>query len=402
MASLIVPEEQAPPSLQPLNFSAILLTWRPPESPNGAIISYYLYRNNTIIANVTGLSYIDTGLDPVTQYSYSVAAVNRVGMTRSESVDVTTLDGIPDGIQAPLVTFVNSTAFTGTWNEPQITNGMIISYMLQVYFTNNTRFVSAEVASNRFVGTVNGLNPFTTYYATVIACTNGGCGESLQTMFQTAESFPQFQTPPDVVTINSTAINVTWLPPQIPNGIIIRYEVILYTNTRNIIASVSPDQNQYLITSLSPATDYGVSIVSYTMAGGRESTTMFTTTGEFGESLQFIVTHMYGMYPFYIAPSGVRPLNLVAITATSVNATWYSPTRPNGNISSYRIIMVIPRQEVITSSGMTGSFLVTGLLAFTDYSFLVEVCTAAGCTNSSVTTTTTLEIGNDLIYSMYS
>ena len=300
MASFIVPEEQAPPSAQPLNFSAILLTWRPPESPNGAIISYYLYRNDIIIANVTGLSYIDTGLDPVTRYSYSVAAVNRVGMTRSESVDATTLDGIPDGLQVPLVTSVNSTAFTGTWNEPQITNGMIISYTLQVYFTNNTRSVSAEVAGNRFVATVNGLNSFTTYYTTIIACTNGGCGESLQTMLQTAESSPQFQTPPDVVTINSSAINVTWLPPQIPNGIIIRYEVILHTNASdNIIASTLSDQNQYLITGLSPATDYGVSIVSYTMAGGTESTAVFTTTGEFGESLQFIVNvHLYNYIHF--------------------------------------------------------------------------------------------------------
>ena len=290
MASFIVPEEQAPPSPQPLNFSAIMLTWRPPESPNGAIISYYLYRNDVIIANITGLSYIDTGLEPVTQYSYSVAAVNRVGMTRSESVIATTLDGIPDGIQAPIITFVNSTAFTGTWNEPQITNGMITSYTLQAYFTNNTRFVSTEVARNRFVATVNGLNPFTAYYATVIACTNGGCGESLQTMFQTDESSPQFQTPPAVVAINSTAINVTWLPPQTPNGIIIRYEVILHTNTSNIIATVSPDQNQHLITGLSPATDYGVSIASYTMAGGTESTAVFTTTGEFGERLYSIVT----------------------------------------------------------------------------------------------------------------
>ena len=59
--------------------------------------------------------------------------------------------------------------------------------------------------------------------------------------------------------------------------------------------------------------------------------------------------------------------------------------------------MVIPREEVVTSSGMTGSILVTELTAFTNYSFLVEACTAAGCTNSSITTTATFEIGNDLL-----
>ena len=57
--------------------------------------------------------------------------------------------------------------------------------------------------------------------------------------------------------------------------------------------------------------------------------------------------------------------------------------------------MVVPREEVVASSGMTGNTLVTGLTAFTNYSFLVEACTAAGCTNSSITTTATLEIGNE-------
>lgn len=88
----------------------------------------------------------------------------------------------------------------------------------------------------------------------------------------------------------------------------------------------------------------------------------------------------------------------MAISATSINVTWYLPTEPNGNILLYQIIMVMPREEVVATSGMTGSSLVMGLCAFTDYSFLVQVCTAAGCTNSSVATTTTLEIGNDLMY----
>lgn len=101
------------------------------------------------------------------------------------------------------------------------------------------------------------------------------------------------------------------------------------------------------------------------------------------------------MYTFFhTAPAGIRPLIVVAVSATSINVTWYPPTQPNGDILMYRIIMIMPREEVITFSEMTGSILVPGLSAFTDYSFLVEVCTAAGCTNSSVRTTTTFEIGN--------
>ena len=63
--------------------------------------------------------------------------------------------------------------------------------------------------------------------------------------------------------------------------------------------------------------------------------------------------------------------------------------------------MVMPEEEVVISSGMTGSTLVTDLSAFTNYSFLVEVCTTAGCTNSSVTTTTTLEIGKKFSHVYY-
>lgn len=56
----------------------------------------------------------------------------------------------------------------------------------------------------------------------------------------------------------------------------------------------------------------------------------------------------------------------------------------------------MPTEELTTFSVMTGSILVPGLSAFTNYSFLVEACTATGCTNSSVMTATTFEIGNEL------
>ena len=279
-----MPEEQGPPILQAVNFSTVLLTWRPPESPNGAIISYIVYRDNVVVANVTGLSYTDTGLEPITQYSYAVEAVNRIGSVRSVSVTTTTLDGVPEGVRQPSITFINSTAVTGTWNLPLTTNGQIVSYTLQIHYTNGTGAESTEVAGNRFVATVGGLIPFTAFSAIVVACTNGGCAQSSSVMFTTAEASPLSQIPPTVVTVSSSAINVTWLPPQVPNGILLRYEVIsTVSNNESIIANVTSEQTQYLATGLSPATEYGFSVVSYTSAGGTQSETVYIFTDESGK-----------------------------------------------------------------------------------------------------------------------
>ena len=97
----------------------------------------------------------------------------------------------------------------------------------------------------------------------------------------------------------------------------------------------------------------------------------------------------------FLVPAAVRPLDLVAISATSIRITWFAPDEPNGNITLYRIIMVNPREEVLTFSAVTGTTIVTGLSAFTSYLILLEVCTEVGCTNSTITTVTTLEIGKN-------
>jgi len=97
----------------------------------------------------------------------------------------------------------------------------------------------------------------------------------------------------------------------------------------------------------------------------------------------------------FSVPAAVRPLDLVAISATSIRITWFAPNEPNGNVTLYNIIMVNPREEIVTFSAMTGTTIVTGLSVFTSYSILLEVCTEVGCTNSTITTVTTLEIGKN-------
>ena len=50
-------------------------------------------------------------------------------------------------------------------------------------------------------------------------------------------------------------------------------------------------------------------------------------------------------------------------------------------------------RTLLLSSGETGSFVVDDLRPFTEYGFLVEACTAAGCGESSTETAFTAESG---------
>jgi hypothetical protein len=50
------PSKQSPPKLKPLSASSILVTWHPPEHPNGIITYYTVSRNDSLVHNTTGKS----------------------------------------------------------------------------------------------------------------------------------------------------------------------------------------------------------------------------------------------------------------------------------------------------------------------------------------------------------
>lgn len=48
--AISAPNNQPPPDCMALNSSSIILTWYPPDNPNGVIEMYRLYRNGTLLA----------------------------------------------------------------------------------------------------------------------------------------------------------------------------------------------------------------------------------------------------------------------------------------------------------------------------------------------------------------
>ena len=104
----------------------------------------------------------------------------------------------------------------------------------------------------------------------------------------------------------------------------------------------------------------------------------------------------------FAVPSSVQPPALVAESSSQLRVTWSLPLTPNGDIVLYTVFRVerdgsssssngseIP----VASSPSPGTTLVTGLLPFTEYFFLLEACTALGCARSPLSSVTTLESG---------
>ena len=102
----------------------------------------------------------------------------------------------------------------------------------------------------------------------------------------------------------------------------------------------------------------------------------------------------------FTAPGDVAPPSVTANSSTSLQVTWTEPTTPNGIIVSYSLFNTTTDDNtdmLLTSSSVPGSFLVDGLEPFTEYGFVVEVCTAAGCTESEVGSGRTGESGMIMI-----
>ena len=290
--TLSAPDEQAPPDTLPLSASSIQLTWLEPEAPNGIILGYIIYRNGTLIANISDLSYNDTELTPDTVYSYIIEAFNVIGSTRSVSRTGRTLEGAPTGVQSPNLTALSATSVSASWVESGTTNGVISRYeLVRVTLGSESGIISEEIV---FTGlslsaTVMGLQPFTDYFFVVRACTSGGCGSSEPSTVRTLEAPPTFQSAPNVTSLSSSSLLITWDIPAEPNGILTRYDIVQrnspFVGEGFAVGMVLNRGERFTVNGLRPFTVYEFQVVSYTGGGGTASEWTNGITDEDSESI---------------------------------------------------------------------------------------------------------------------
>lgn len=265
------PDELAPPTFV-RSPTSILLTWLPPEVPNGFILGYNVFRDGVLAATVMALNFTSEGLQPDSAYSFFIEAFNSVGSTRSTVATTRTLEGVPSGVATPNLTAISADIVSATWSPPTTPNGVIIRYELVMV----TSDLNSTVFSGNTLGTnVPDLLPYTTYNFLLRACTVTGCGISMPTDVRTLEAPPTFQMSPNVSTLAAESLLVEWEEPDQPNGEVVRYEVRQrsspFLGNGVSLGSVGSDVLNFTATDLRPFMGYEFSVVSYTRGGGTQS-----------------------------------------------------------------------------------------------------------------------------------
>jgi usherin len=366
----------------------VTASWAPPTSPNGIISGYVLeYRlaldpltlgpgeiitAQEVDSNVTVA--MATGLSPVTEYQFRVVAVNGAGRGLGSFADVITREDLPEGTQLVVVEQRTGSTLLLTWTPPLIPNGMVSEY--RILLNGETVYRDSALTY-----TVTRLQPFTSYTIQLASCTSIGCDFGRNQTVTTAQVTPAGLDPPTLLSVSTGGgVQVSWIPPAQPNGIINRYEVSRRdggSGVATVIFSSNDTSNlMYTDTSVQPATRYEYSIAAFNSAGRVESSFAMTTTPE-------------------AAPVGLVAPVLTVINASVIQVAWLPPSQPNGAIVRYQLFRTGGGSQNMsafsTPDPMVRSYSDVSLTPFTSYTYIVQACTLAGCSLSPPGVSTTAE-----------
>ncbi|XP_051920397.1 usherin isoform X1 [Hippocampus zosterae] len=342
--------------------SELLVSWTPPLKPNGVLQSYRIQRNNVSFSfsfDPTVLSYTDEDLLPFASYSYSITACTTEGCITSPHTNITTLEAPPTTVEPPTVNSITSSSMDISWSKPPTQHGDVTQYVLEV---NNE-----EVYRGRDLKTVLvNLHPHTSYQLVLLACTRGGCTASATIVAVTEEAPPLDMPVPTLKVTGPESVEVSWAPPQSPNGVITGYEL----RRDGQVIYVGPETHYHDFTLL-PSVEYSYIVRANNSRGAVNSAAASAKT-----------------HP--AAPSGVGPPLLSPMGPDQVKVEWNIPARPNGDIISYTIYrrepvqlsgnstVYTPKDEVFSKRHTT----LQGLAPYRRYEVRVEACTELGCSSS--------------------
>ncbi|CAL8404780.1 unnamed protein product, partial [Boreogadus saida] len=407
------PSQQPPPVGLVLGVSSIRLSWPPPDSPNSHRLNYTLLRDGTPVYSLQSqppygpVLFEDAGLSPYTSYSYWLRTGSVAGETLSAPVTLRTLAAAPDAtqLQLRLLGGPGPGGASFNWTRPQSPAGPVERFVLSsVESSGGHRSVHHRGPAAE--ATAAGLTPYTFYSFTLEACSSGGCSSTRPLTLRTAPAPPRDQPPPRVNATGPRTLNLTWDPPEQPNGVITQYEVFLRgpmeaqnlsspANERRVFTSsgwpesdrsrgtnrrmVPPPESSASVTGLQPFSTYQMRVASVNTAGHvtSEWATARTTAG---------------------APEFVSPPKVSAVSSSSLRVSWNSTEGhgviARGTVWEYRVSRVTEQSgkpyappvvsQVLhrTNASSETEHVVEGLGPYRVYNFTLTLCTSEGCITS--------------------
>ena len=376
--------EDRPEQLQPIVVAertsdgmALNLTWNPPLSPNGIITEYFVYSDrNTLEYQGSANHFFLRRLTPFTTYNVRLRACTSVGCADGSTQTVQSAEVAPSSLSPPTTFATSSRSVLVTWQSPILTNGIIIRYAIYRRLASDSDQTGTLVHQQSpprtfsFVD-VSSLQPYTEYQYRVEAANSAGTATSnFSQPVRTSADSPEGVAMPAISIVDAFTVRLSWTTPQRPNGLLLGYDVL---RNGTLVASRPASSLMYTDSSLQPYTVYSYRLRVCTHMGN-------CTTGmpTLGRTLQ-------------TSPTGVSSPRLQTVNGTAIQARWLPPSQANGVIQRYDVIQgepctltrpSLPRCTVF--SGTSTSTVIHFLEPNTQYTFLVQACTVAGCTNSSV------------------
>ncbi|XP_060102758.1 usherin [Heteronotia binoei] len=368
------PASQMAPIIQSVNATSIELSWSKPINSNGKIKCYEVIHrctkedasgsNATIGEEKIVFTEYNTGnnsfvyniqhLQPWTRYEYKIRVWNSVGYTDSSWSAAKTSQAAPKGLAAPILQYIPASPdkILILWSPSEEPNGILQSYRLQ---RNDVPFpFSFDATVSNY--TDEELLPYSVYHYAITACTMGGCSTSHPTSIRTLEAAPALVNPPYLEAISATQINMSWSPPQIQNGEITKYILIL--NGDEIYVGKSLFRT---VLNLQPYTKYDTTLVACTNGGCTASEPQSVWTME-------------------APPLNIEAPKLLVTGSESIEITWKAPAYPNGKIQSYEL----KRNDVLVYSGLDTRYHDFMLTPGIEYSYLVTANNSQGSTTSPI------------------
>ena len=361
------PDNLLVPTVTAIDSGSVRIAWRAPGSPNGAIIAYRIKQDGTVLIESTAVGSADVAVDggPHTSITVTLEVCNDGGCTSSSEVTGNTAPGAPELLGLPTAAAViGGVALEVEWNRTSPSRGPIAQYVL--YVNGSSHAVQQSNAT-----TIEGLEPYSLYNLTLLSCTTGACSSSTAVFAWTLHAPPSGLTAPQLYVVGSRRVEVAWIAPETPNGVIFSYRIhrngdLLYNSTNVSVLD---------FVDTSPAAN---TVHSYTQ-------TACTAEDTCTESPASVINTPES------APDDFATPTCVAESASTIRMTWEAPETPNGRITEYRVRSVAQGEGNGTRLQMRRSYLHEGLSPFTEYAFRAVACTLAGCTVSEACTLTTLE-----------
>lgn len=380
-----LPTGMAPPTFPNVQSTYVVVSWGEPTNPNGNLTQYDVsYRpllgdlvlHQSLSASTTQTNV--TGLEPFTIYEFQIEVYNSAGTAVSDFADTQTLEGAPEGIGNIIIVTKTSESVTVMWAEPLKPNGIISEYIL---YLNGVE----EYRDTPKMAFIDRLKPFTSYSILLEACTSVACTQGEIQGFTTEESDPIGQPSPELTLIGSRAVSIEWGFPIQSNGLITSYEIFRSEVPEPLVDNATVD-------AMLIHTTYDVSNRVYNDTGLTPDTG-YVYAVQANNSIGFSLSSFEYIQTPQAAPELVQGPSLEVLGTSSIGMTWDPPIQKNGELTQYQIyrtpLGVDSTIKVYT--GLNREFTDTGLKPYTQYSYIVEACTIAGCTNSTSTNATTDE-----------